>query len=308
MDLATKLKSLIKSAEVYQTQGLFSEARQHYGKAREMIAALPQIKNQDVLLRNLDQKLNRLDTQIKRIERAPLTPEISPESQTLIKRLFSFSASESPENAALQGALALVQFGQYNRAIREFEALLDSPGIRFAAAKNILRCALNTDDPRSAVKHYQQWIGGRRFDAEMMGKLKRFLENLLPQKGIAADLAEPEQATLGITLIELPQEVPEEEEVIDITAVSFDFVGRDRKKQRLEYEVSFQSRNLISILLTEREKEVFEALQLGETIGEVELTSPIAIFKGTAKIMEKNQIKVGPRKGCFSVGLKIASI
>ena len=106
----------------------------------------------------------------------------------------------------------------------------------------------------------------------------------------------------------MAEDESEEDEVIDITAVSLQIEGKDKKTRRLEYEVSFQSGNLISILLSEREKEVYDAFRVGETLDNVELTSPMAIFKGTAKIMEKNQIKVGPRKGCFSVGMKITGI
>ncbi len=308
MDLAAKLKSLIKSADVYQSQGLLSEARQHYQHARRLIDAHPQVKNRAALLQHLDVRISRLDARLRTLEKSPLTPEVAPQDQALIQRLFSFGDAENPEQAALQGILALVQFGQYSRAIQQFSVLLDRPAIRFVAAKNILRCGLNGDDPQTAVRQYGQWLADPRFDPEMLGKLKRFLENLLPQKGISATLPDPDHATLGITLVEMSADNPADQDVIDITAVSFQITGRDRKVRRLEYEVSFQSGNLISILIDEREKEVFEALRLGETLAEVELTSPMAIFKGTAKIMEKNQIKVGPRKGCFSVGLKIAGI
>ena len=309
MDLAAKIKSLLKGAEVYRTQGLLTEAREQYRSASKLIAAHPQIKNRDTLLQGLEAKLNSLEAEILKVENTPLTPEISAENQTLIKRLFSFGEAEDPENAALEGAIALIKFGQYNRAIEEFEALLDRDSIRFVAAKNILRCGLNTEDPETAVRQYGVWISDPRFDPEIMGKLKTFLENLLTKKGISAKLPDAGRApTLGVTLIEVGEEEPEEDEVIDITAVSLQVEGKDKKKRRLEYEVSFQSGNLISILLSEREKEVYEVFRVGETIDSVELTSPMAIFKGTAKIMEKNQIKVGPRKGCFSVGLKITGI
>ena len=305
MDLATKIKSLLKGAEIYRSQGLLIEARENYNSARKLIVAHPQIKNRDALLNGLDIKLDGLDIQIHKVENAPLTPEISAESQTLIKKLFSFSQKADPSSDALDGAIALIKFGQYARAIEEFEALLDNESVRLVAAKNILRCHLTADDVEAATRQYGNWLSDPRFGPDLIGKLRAFLEMLLRKKEIQVHLPEAGAAAPESPLIKLPIEEPSDDEVLDINAVSFQMPNGARKDQRFNYEVSFQSGNVISILIEERDKDLIEDLHVGETLEDVELTSPIAIFNGTAKIMEINQVKAGPRKGCFSIDLKI---
>ncbi len=306
MDLATRIKGLIKEADIYRAQGLFAEARDNYANAISLIESLSQVKNKEKLLAGLVQKIRGIDAQIEKVENAPTAPELSPETQSLIKRLFSFSRSDSEDNAALDGAIALTKFGQYSRAIEEFEALIDRQDVRLVAAKNILRCHLAMDAIAAATDQYGRWRQDPRFDDELLEKIRSFLDSLLKQRNVDVQLPGPigEEDHLVPVLVEI-DEPEDDDEVLDISAVRFTAPGGVAEGKPIEYEVSFQSGNVISILISERDKSVIEALRIGETIADVELTSAVAIFNGTAKIMAKNQIKVGPRKGYFSVDLQI---
>lgn len=305
MDLAQKIKSLLKGADIYREQGLLIEARENYRNARQLIEAHPQIKNRDKLLQGLAAKLDSLDQQIHTVENAPITHEVSEDTQALIKRLFAFSPDQDEDSAALDGAIALTKFGQYGRAMKEFEALLDRESVRLVAAKNMLRCHLATDAVDNATAQYAGWLDDPRFDPDSLVKIRSFLQMLLRKKQVEVTLPEPAPVDEEAPLIELPIEEPADDEVLDISAVTFQVATGPRKGNPLKYEVSFQSGNVISILIAAKEKDVVEALKVGDVLADVELTSPVAIFNGTAQIMEKNQIKVGPRQGCFSVDLKI---
>jgi hypothetical protein len=177
--------------------------------------------------------------------------------------------------------------------------------VRLVAAKNILRCHLAADDLAAATDQYGRWLKDARFEAEVLGKIRSFLVNLLSQRNADIPLPEPIESGQPTATLMVDIDEPDEDEVLDISAVRFMIPRGAREGKFADYEVSFQAGNIISILIAERDKIVIEALQMGETIADVELTSAVAIFNGTAKVLAKNQIKVGPRKGCFSIDLQI---
>lgn len=303
MDLASKIKEILKQAEIYAAQGLFVEARDNYRGVIDLLQAQPRVKDREKILKSLNAKVEAMKARIRKVEGAAPPPVLSPEVQALIKKLFSFSLSDDPDHVALDGAVALTKFGQYGSAIGEFEDLLGRPTVRLAAAKNILRCHLAADEIPAATEKYRGWIGDPRFDSELLGKLHAFLQSLLEQKGSAVELPEPPRILQSEMLPTLQVEAPDE--VLDINGVRIQISEGPSKGLYVDYDVSFQSGNVISILVSEQDAEVLNILQLGEILSNVELTAAVAIFKGSAKVMAKNRIKVGPRSGFFNVDLKI---
>ena len=147
------IKRLLKEAEVYKGHGLLNEARLKYNEVADLIRNNPKIKNKDKLLAGLSKKINLLEVDTQKVERGPSSPELSSRAQDLIKKLFSFSKEESEEEAALEGALALAKFGQFERALAEFSNLLSNEAHRVVAAKNILRCNIAlTSEEKAADK------------------------------------------------------------------------------------------------------------------------------------------------------------
>lgn len=303
MDLASKIKGILKQADIYATQGLFVEARDSYGSVIELLQAQPRVKDKEKLIKSLEAKVEAMAARILKVECAEPPPVLSPEVQTLIKRLFSFSQSDDPDHIALDEAVALTRFGQYASAVTEFETLLNRPAVRLSAAKSILRCHLAVDDLPAATEQYSRWLEDPRFDPELQVRLHGFLQSLLEQKGAGADLPEPANILQSDMLPTLQIEAPDE--VLDINAVRLQIPEGPSKGLYVDYDVSFQSGNVISILISEVDAEVLKTLQLGEILANVELTAAVAIFKGSAKVMAKNRIKVGPRSGYFNVDLKI---
>ena len=147
------IKQLLQEAELYQGQGLLNEARSKYDEVAELIRNNPKIKNKEKLLAGVAKKINMLEVDTQKVAKGPSSPELSSRAQDLIQKLFSFSKEESEEEAALEGALALAKFGQFERALAEFNKLLSIEAHRAVAAKNILRChiALNAEPQRACL-------------------------------------------------------------------------------------------------------------------------------------------------------------
>ena len=153
-----KIKSLLQQAEVYKKQGLLNEAKSKYDFVKELIKNSDTFQNKQKLIESLDKKIAGLTSKIESVESAPVKPEMSQHVNELIKKLFSFSSKEkSEEDAALEGAIALAKFGQFEGALKEFDKLLQINSQRVSAAKNILRCHLEMGAVDNANEQLQKW-------------------------------------------------------------------------------------------------------------------------------------------------------
>ncbi len=306
MDVGTKIKGLLKEAELYRGQGLLSEAKGKLTQAAEIIRSIANLKNKDSLLGGISAKIKAVDMDIARVESADSSPTVKAETQELIKRLFSFSQKEDKDAQDLDGAITLTRFGQYDKAIEEFTALLEKDSVRLAAAKNIIRCHIATNAIDAGIDTFTGWIGGDAFSKDQLVKLRAFFQEILDKKGIDKSLPDPETAP---EVVEEPNiEIEEkEEEILDINSIGLTFDSGPKKGDMVELDVSFQSGNVISVLITARDKDLIENLHVGDTLNHVQFYSPIAIFQGTGVISAKTEIRVGPRKGDFSVDIKVSS-
>ena len=117
MNMIKKIKTLLKEAELYHSQGLLYEAIAKYNDASELIQKNEQLKNKLNLLEGISKKVNVLKKDISKIELAPKKPEVSENIQDLIKKMYAFSPDVDEDAKALEGAVALAKFGQFKRAI-----------------------------------------------------------------------------------------------------------------------------------------------------------------------------------------------
>ncbi len=319
MDIGTKIKNLLKEAELYKGQGLLTESKGCYQKALKLIKSIKKLNNKDKLLLGIAAKLKSLNAEIERVESAPDSPEIEEESQELIKKLFSYAKTEDADGVALEEAITLTKFGQYEKAIRDFTELLSKESVRLAAAKNIIRCFIASDNIDGGIAQYQEWLGGDILSKDQLKKLKLFFQNIIDKKGL--DVKVPDAAAAAAALDEVPElefemeaDEPEpaeeedgEEEILDINSVGIGFESGPKKGEVVELDVSFQTGNVISVLISARDKELIESLNPGDKLNDLQFYSPIAIFQGTGIVNAKTAIKVGPRKGDFSVDIKVSS-
>ncbi len=318
MDIGTKIKTLLKEAELYKGQGLLTESKSCYQNAVKLIKSIEKLKNKDKLLFGIAAKLKSLNAEIERVENAPDNPEIAEESQDLIKKLFSYAKTEDADAMALEEAITLTKFGQYEKAISDFKELLDKESVRLAAAKNIIRCFVASANIDGGIAQFQEWLGGDILSKDQLKKLKLFFQTIIDKKGL--DVKVPDTAAAAADEkpeLELEMEVAEpepaeeedgeEEEILDINSVGIGFESGPKKGEVIELDVSFQTGNVISVLLSARDKELIESLNPGDKLNDLQFYSPIAIFQGTGVVNAKTAIKVGPRKGDFSIDIKVSS-
>lgn len=301
MDIKHQVKSLLQEAEIYKTQGLIIEAREKYDRVAGIIGKSPNVKNKQSLLEAISKKIQDLDNTFGKIETAPKSPQISAKAQDLIKKLFTFSADTDDDAAALEGAITLAKFGQFERALSEFNDLIRKDSLRVVAAKNILRCHIAVTSIDNAIIQYQQWLSSDLFSADHLNKICVFLEGMLEKKGIDRTL--PQVKKNG----ERSQSESLEEDLLDISSIGITLDKGPHKGKLVELDVSFQAGNMISLIISSKDKELIENLKVGFRLNDVQFYSPIAIFQGAGIVSAKTKIDSGPKRGDYSLDIKIVS-
>jgi len=304
--MSKKIKSLLQQAELYRSQGLMGEAKKKYRLVEELIKESDQLPNKQKLLNGLSKKIDSLNKEVEAIESAPTTPEMSEHVNELIKKLFSFSSKEKSESdAALEGAIALAKFGQFEGALEEFRKLLNVKSQKFSAAKNILRCHLEMGNIESATDQMEKWERDSVFNASQLEKITVFFDDILEKKGLRKELAvsdAPEEKAAS------KDEFESGEEFLDISAVAITFDSGPYKGEQIELDVSFQSGNVISLIISSKDEALIENMKVGVRLDDVHFYSPVAIFRGAGLVSAMTQIKSGPKKGDYSLDIKIESL
>ena len=311
MDIKQRIKTVLQEAEIYRSQGLISEAHAKYQNAIGIINSIENLKNKESLLKAITEKVRALNTTKEKVDKGPTTPELSKKAQDLIKNLFTFSDNKDEDAAALEGAVALAKFGQFDRALNDLNALLEKDTIRVEAAKNILRCHLASSSAEEAVNQYHQWHAGDLFQPQQLETVRGYLEDILQKRGIEAALPSP----MGIVAatpdaepsLDIDAPVESEEEFLDITSIGITFDSGPRKGKMVEFDVNFQSGNTLSLIISKKDNDLIEGLAAGMKLKEVQFFSPIAIFNGAGVVVSKTQIKTGLKQGDFCLDIRIIS-
>ena len=311
MDIKTQLKTLLQEAEVYRGQGLIAEAKAKYHNAVDLIHRIDKLKNKESLLASLDKKIRALDDTKDQVDKGPSSPELSTKAQDLIKNLFAFSQNKDADSAALEGAVALAKFGQFDRALVELNGLLDRENVRVEAAKNILRCHLSIATSDEAVDQYHQWFSSDIFLPSQLETVRSYLDEILKKRGVEVSL--PSQVTSSEDQLELEPVLEDdnpadsEEEFLDITSIGITFETGPRKGKMVEFDVNFQSGNMLSLIISKKDQDMVKDLSAGMKLKDVQFYSPIAIFNGAGVISSKTEIKSGPKQGDFCLDIRIIS-
>ncbi|RLC17711.1 MAG: hypothetical protein DRI24_05020 [Deltaproteobacteria bacterium] len=301
MGIKESIKELLQEADLYKKHGLLDDARGKYTEAEQKIRENDRIQNKEKVLKGIAKKIRLLDSDTQRVEKGPLSPELSEKAQDLIQNLFSFSKSDSKEEAVLEGAIALAKFGQFERALGEFNKLIDKESHRVVAAKNVLRCHIQLNSEDAAADQYEDWVSKGDFLPVQLEKVRLFLVEILKSKGIQRDLT-------SVSIKEEPVQEPEEEEdFIDISSIGIYFNFGPAKGKVVEFDVNFQSGNMLSLIISKNDAKTIEPMQEGDALKDLQFYSPIAMFNGSGIVSAKSQIKSGPKQGDFCLDIKITS-
>ena len=331
MNILKKIKTLLKEAEIYHSQGLLYEAIAKYNDATELIQKNEQLKNKQNLLEGISKKINTLKKDISEIELAPKKPEVSENIQDLIKKMYAFSPDIDEDAKALEGAVALAKFGQFKRAILDFNKLLKRDSTRVDAAKNILRCHMALFSIEEAISQYEKWLLNDIFLPNQLDKIYLFFGNLLKSEGVEETLPktkeevdvvkvkatsendedqvlEAEDAELEKSKIESEDEIESEtvsEDVLDVNSIGITVDSGPQKGHVYEFKVRFQLGKVVSLLIPSRDKNVVENFKIGTEIQDVQYYSNVGLFKGTGLVSAVKEITIGPLRGDYCVDIEV---
>ncbi|CAB5105319.1 hypothetical protein D3OALGA1CA_4818 [Olavius algarvensis associated proteobacterium Delta 3] len=312
MDLAQKIKRLLHEADLYRSQGLLNESLERYTAATELIRKVGRIKNKESILRGIAKKARAVKQKLDAFEQAPKTPEMSKEIQDLIKDKFSFAPDDTA--GALEGAIALAKFGQFERALDEFRNLLNLPEIRIPAAKNVIRCHISLEAYDEGIEEFQSWSAGGDFEPAQLENLRIFFQGILDKRGIDRTVTMVDAATMDfdgeIEMMGLdPGDASEidEDELLDISSIGIFMDDGPQQGELVEFDVSFQSGNEVSLLVQNRDRALVQHLSVGTKLSSIEFYSPFAMFKGSGVITSNTKISTGPKRGDYSLDIKVTS-
>ena len=307
MTIVKKLKKMLKEAELYRKQGLLVEAKNNYESAAELLKENIELENSQNLIDAVLKKISSLDIDIKNTQKGTKPPEVSPKIQNLIMNLFSFADNNANDISAIDGAIALAKFGQYERALKEFEKLIKNDSTKVDAAKNILKCHQALSTLKTAAAKFNEWLENDIFSLEQMTKIHKFLQNIFDKEGSSIIL--PKLLESDVTILtedEMNTEV--DDEILEISAVGILIKNDSGQSQLREIDVSFQSGNILSLIFSKEEKEWIDSLKVGQVLNDIQFYSPIAMFAGTGAIASKTKIKSGPKKNDYCLDLKIVNL
>lgn len=294
-----RVESLVREADTYRDQGFLVAAKKKYMELLQLIQGHERYSKNKKLINAVEGKIRSIEKEMSEVTKAEAKPQLSSETQDLIQKLFSFSKNK--DTATMEGAVALAKFGQYQKALTEFMRLMDEGILPLEAAKNILRCHLSLSPPEVALTQYKSWVSRNDFPPDDLKYLRRFLKNLLDKRGFKVEIPE-----IAERVGKAKRRKKAEEEVLDISSVGVPLNWGPLKGETVEFEVSFQSGNTISIIVPSNKTQLLEAFRPGVKLPEMQCYSLIAVFNGTGIVSGKSQITSGPKKGDFTLDITIS--
>ncbi|MBT8373740.1 MAG: hypothetical protein KJN80_02395, partial [Deltaproteobacteria bacterium] len=259
-----EIKTLLQEAEVYRDQGLVLEAMEKYKIASEIILKSNKIKNRQNLIHVISKKMGALENDFTK-KNKPVSRKMPKKTQELIKSKKFFSRKMTKDEAALEGAVNLARFGQYKRALKELKNLISVDSTRVNAAKNIIRCHMALSATDDAIDQYNTWITNELFRNDQLEKIRFFLNSNLEKKGIKKALPELKKTSI-------PEATDLDENVEDIPDITSIVIGLDKGKV-IELDVSFQTGNIINVIISGNEYKRIKNLKVGFKINDIQFFS-----------------------------------
>ena len=289
------VRSLVKQAWVYREQGLLAESREKYEEILSLLGTKP-FHNTEKFAEAVRERILDVNRDIAEIRSAPTAPDLSPQLQTLIKKLFTFSKTK--EVAAIEGAMALAKFGQYEEAVSELQKLLKEGILPTVAAKNILRCYLALFLPQAAVAQFKEWMQNDILSKEDLKYVRDFLVTSLKNKKID-EMVPPVSG-------EIQASVKAQDDFLDISSIKIHFHDGKRHRFAVELDVVYQVGGLTSVVVSSADRALLDSLRLGKTLHDVQFYTSVTVFRGAGIVSKKSLIEKGPRKGNYLIDIALA--
>ena len=307
MDIRKQIQSLLNEAAVYEAQGLYEESREKYLRVASAIKHHTHIidKHKE-LLNSVSNRLNRLKKRIQQVESESSAYQMPNIVLEVMKR--NFSSSKDKEQAALEGALALAEFRQYESALEEFTKLLKIQSTRLEASKNIIRCHLAKGRAAEAINLFRHWRNSGLMGPDEMAELRLFFQDMSDENDLHLDLPRAEVKKASVTYDATRPHRMNGRHVMEFTSISVKLPNGPRRQRLREFDIDTQSGDVVNLLIPDHDKETVDGLEKGTVLDPVQCFSTNAMFSGKAMVIENAQILSGANAGYFSIDIKIQGI
>ena len=326
MDTGKHIQTLFREIEVYRSHGLFEEAKGKCEEMAEQIRKSGQYNDKQELITTVSKIIKGLEKDAREFEKMEASVQITTKEKDLIKELFPSSEKKGTDSEALNVAETLLVFGQFERALSEFNELIKKDALRLIAAKNILKCHVGHGSFDSAVSQYQEWLSSGQFPSGELKKIRSFLQEIFRKKGMDKSLPKP-KGTLGKICsfiqgifkkggidkslpkpegtIDVKEDEKLEDKLIDISSILIPLDDEHEKGKGIRLDVSSQKGNVISVIISKTNQILIDHLKVGLRLNDVEFYSPAVTFKDSCVVSAISRIKLGPKKGDYTLVFKI---
>ncbi|MBW2608887.1 MAG: hypothetical protein JRC68_00890 [Deltaproteobacteria bacterium] len=298
MSAKEHIQSLLKEAEIYRSQGLFDQSKEKYIEILEYIEKNKVALKDNKIIDAIKEKIREVDEKLTEIEESTDTPELAQEVQSLISNLFSFSKNK--DTAAIEGAVAMAKFGQYEKALEEFEMLINEGALPLMAAMNMLRCHLSLATPEAAITQFKRWVSRDELGQGDLRYLRNFISDQLEKRGIKTELPQVGEIISGEKKTE---EV--DEGVLDLSSIGIELESGPRQGDMVEFDVTFQSGNTVSVIIPSKQKDMADLFKPGSQLSKVQCCSALAVFNSCGQVAGISKIESGPNRGNYSLDITI---
>ncbi len=292
MDAKKQIKSFIQEAELYKSQGLFDEAKEKYLSIVEFIQKNEKIQKKQNLIDSISKKISALKKEIEKIETAPMSNEMSQKMQSFIKVILREAKAYGSQGLVAQAKEKYYQAAEF---LKKDDQLKNKKKLLDGISKKISALEKKAMPEEEKKKPTPPEVPVKDEGAEVPVKDE---EAEVPVKKEEAEVPIKDEEAL---------EEEEEQEFIDISSIGITLDHGPEKGTVAELDVSFQSGNILSLIISGKDKAMIENFKVGDKLNDIQFYSPIAIFKGSGIVSGNTQIDSGPKQGDYRLEIKILS-
>jgi len=290
MDAKKQIKSFIQEAELYKSQGLFDEAKEKYLSIVEFIQKNEKIQKKQNLIDSISKKISALKKEIEKIETAPISNEMSKKMQSNIKIILQEAKTYGSHGLVAQAKEKYYQAAEF---LKKDDQLKNKKKLLDGISKKISALEKEAKPEEERKKPIPPEVPVKDEEAEV------------PVKDEEAEVPIKDEEALEE---EKKEEIEEEaQEFIDISSIGITLDHGPEKGRVVELDVSFQSGNMINLIISSKDKAMIENFKAGDKLNGIQFYSPIAIFKGSGIVSANTQIDSGPKQGDYRLEIKILS-
>lgn len=322
------LSTSINEAEVYKSMGLYEEAMNVYRRLLTDRQAL-RPEEEQTIKQKLEEIRKELEDQSDISDEDVSKVEITPIKQSL-------SAQENAQTI-LDAAFAFKELGLYEEAVNEYKRLIAMGYPSKKIIPEMAKCLMKLHSPKKASEEAisiieSQGIGEKR-EAQLKLHLGMEMEKVgQPELAIqlykSALALDPEENRIKnrLLVLEKHQQKAQQERGEDISTspeikerrredrftpklpefvyVEFELQKGPFKGKNVRLQVLNYSKHGLGLLVTDKDKELLDALKPGDRIKNVAFYARWAIIKVEVLIKQISKLEVGSHKGYHVIGVE----